>query len=112
MINDANTEIAHLQFLAESRHARLDRLDRVVRTIDRLLWELEDLNLQEVDRVPVGLRERAQAVLEGLPQMEGYEDLKIRYRVVPMMDALFRAQEVLFRLKHPTMPFPDEEEAV
>ena len=38
----------------------------------------------------------------------------MRYRVVPMMDVLFRAQEVLFRLRDPRRALyeaEDEEEA-
>jgi hypothetical protein len=83
------------------RRLRQQQLDRVVRAIDDLLFALEDLNLQGVDRVPANLRERAGQILDAVPTREEHEALRIRYRVVPMMDVLFRAQEVLFRLRDP-----------
>jgi hypothetical protein len=49
-----------------------------------------------------------------VPGREDYEALRVRYRVVPMMDVLFRAQEVLFRLRDPRRALyeaEDEEEA-
>ena len=83
------------------RRWRLQQLDRVVHAIDDLLFQLEDLNLRGVDRVPATLRERAGQILDAVPGREEYEALRVRYRVVPMMDVLFRAQEVLFRLRDP-----------
>lgn len=96
------------------RRWRLQQLDRVVHAIDNLLFQLEDLNLKGVDRVPATLRERAGRILDAVPGREEYEALRIRYRVVPMMDVLFRAQEVLFRLRDPRRALyeaEDEEEA-
>src|SRR5262249_32087367 len=83
------------------RRWRQQQLDRVVHAIDDLLFQLEDLNLQGVDRVPATLRERAGHILDAVPSRQDYECLRVRYRVVPMMDVLFRAQEVLFRLRDP-----------
>ena len=96
------------------RRWRLQQLDRVVHAIDDLLFQLEDLNLKGVDRVPATLRERAGRILDAVPGREEYEALRVRYRVVPMMDVLFRAQEVLFRLRDPRRALyeaEDEEEA-
>lgn len=96
------------------RRWRLQQLDRVVHAIDNLLFQLEDLNLKGVDRVPATLRERAGRILDAVPGREEYEALRVRYRVVPMMDVLFRAQEVLFRLRDPRRALyeaEDEEEA-
>jgi len=96
------------------RRWRLQQLDRVVHAIDDLLFQLEDLNLKGMDRVPATLRERAGRILDAVPGREEYEALRVRYRVVPMMDVLFRAQEVLFRLRDPRRALyeaEDEEEA-
>ena len=82
--------------------------------IDDLLFQLEDLNLRGSDRVPAVLRERAGQILDAVPGREEHENLRVRYRVVPMMDVLFRAQEVLFRLRDPRRALyeaEDEEEA-
>jgi hypothetical protein len=101
MLEDANRDIQRLCQEDLRRRWRQQHLDRVVHAIDDLLFQLEDLNLQGVDRVPATLRERAGQILEAVPGREEHECLRVRYRVVPMMDVLFRAQEVLFRLRDP-----------
>jgi hypothetical protein len=101
MLEDANRDIQRLCQEDLRRRFRQQQLDRVVHAIDDLLFQLEDLNLQGIDRVPANLRERAGSILEAVPSHEEYENLRVRYRVVPMMDVLFRAQEVLFRLRDP-----------
>jgi len=111
MLEDANRDIQRLCQEDLRRRWRQQQLDRVVHAIDDLLFQLEDLNLQGVDRVPATLRERAGQILEAVPNREEYECLRVRYRVVPMMDVLFRAQEVLFRLRDPRRSSYDEEDA-
>ena len=111
MLEDANRDIQRLCQEDLRRRWRQQQLDRVVHAIDDLLFQLEDLNLQGVDRVPATLRERAGQILDAVPSREEYECLRVRYRVVPMMDVLFRAQEVLFRLRDPRRSAYDEEEA-
>ena len=111
MLEDANRDIQRLCQEDLRRRWRQQQLDRVVHAIDDLLFQLEDLNLQGVDRVPATLRERASHILDAVPSREEYECLRVRYRVVPMMDVLFRAQEVLFRLRDPRRASYDEEEA-
>jgi hypothetical protein len=111
MLEDANRDIQRLCQEDLRRRWRQQQLDRVVHAIDDLLFRLEDLNLQGVDRVPATLRERAGQILDAVPSREEYECLRVRYRVVPMMDVLFRAQEVLFRLRDPRRSAYDEEEA-
>ena len=111
MLEDANRDIQRLCQEDLRRRWRQQQLDRVVHAIDDLLFQLEDLNLQGVDRVPAVLRERAGQILDAVPSREEYECLRVRYRVVPMMDVLFRAQEVLFRLRDPRRSAYDDEEA-
>jgi hypothetical protein len=111
MLEDANRDIQRLCQEDLRRRWRQQQLDRVVHAIDDLLFQLEDLNLQGVDRVPAVLRDRASQILDAVPSREEYESLRVRYRVVPMMDVLFRAQEVLFRLRDPRRAAYDDEEA-
>ncbi len=111
MLEDANRDIQRLCQEDLRRRWRQQQLDRVVHAIDDLLFQLEDLNLQSVDRVPAVLRERAGQILDAVPNREEYEMLRVRYRVVPMMDVLFRAQEVLFRLRDPRRATYEDEEA-
>lgn len=111
MLEDANRDIQRLCQEDLRRRWRQKQLDRVVHAIDDLLFQLEDLNLQGVDRVPATLRERAGQILDAVPSREEYEVLRVRYRVVPMMDVLFRAQEVLFRLRDPRRATYEVEDA-
>ncbi|HKA12297.1 MAG TPA: hypothetical protein VKI99_17675 [Candidatus Dormibacteraeota bacterium] len=114
MLQDTNRDIQRLCQEDLRRRWRLRKLDRVVHAIDDLLFQLEDLNLRGSDRVPAVLRERAGQILDAVPGREEHENLRVRYRVVPMMDVLFRAQEVLFRLRDPRRALyeaEDEEEA-
>src|SRR5215831_29867 len=110
MLEDANRDIERLCREDLRRRWRQQQLDRVVHAIDDLLFQLEDLNLQGVDRVPAVLRERASQILDAVPNRGDYEHLTVRYRVVPLMDVLFLAQEVLFRLRDPRRASYEEEE--
>ena len=102
MLNEANREIQRLLLGEELRHRQAGRLIAVVRAIDSLLFQLEEQNLQGVDRVPAGLRDRAGAILDVIPDKPAQDEgFRVRYRVVPMMDVLFQAQEILFKLRDP-----------
>ncbi len=92
---------------ADSRSRGLNLL---VRSIDELLFALEDLNLRGIDRVPASLRERASTILEStLKVAPDAPEMRVRWRVVPMMDELFRAQEVLFQLLDPGRVVEEDE---
>lgn len=110
MLRDANREIGREQRAQRRRRRELERLGTVIHAIDDLLFQLEELNLRGQDRVPARLRERAGAILEVLPPQPQDPDFRVRYRVTPMMDVLFRAQEVLFQLRDPERPQEDEED--
>jgi len=97
MLEEANRDIERQGRAALRRRERQTRRDRIVRAIDDLLFELEDLNMRGVDRVPTVLRERAQRVLELVPGPVGDPDYRVRYRVAPLMDVLYEAQEILFK---------------
>ena len=110
MLVDAKRDIDRLYRDAVVRRRRHARIRGVVHAIDDLLFELEELNLGGVDRVPSRLRERAGQLLELVPGPEDPE-FRVRHRVVPMMDVLFRAQEILFKLREPSrLNYPDGEE--
>jgi hypothetical protein len=42
--------------------------------------------------------------------VEDPEEIRVRFRVVPMMDTLFHAQELVFRAKDPARPVEHEGE--
>ena len=112
MLEEARRDIRAGRREADRRRRDGERLSAVVRALDGLLFQLEELNLQGVDRVPAPLRERAGTILESLPPQPEDPDFRVRYRVIPMMDVLFKAQEIVFRLRDPDRPaeLEDEEE--
>jgi hypothetical protein len=112
MFEDANAAIHAAGRREVVRRAQEGWFPSLVHAIDELLFELEELNLQGVTRVPGRLRVRSQAVLSLVPE-GGSEELRIRQKVPAMMDTLFYAQELIFRAKDPSRPAyqgDDEEE--
>ena len=100
MYEDANSAIWTAYQGAALRQAELRRFPALIHAIDDLLFELEELNLSGVDRVPSLLRERSSEILSLVPAVDPAE-IRVRYRVGAMMDTLFRAQELVFRAKDP-----------
>ena len=103
MYEDANRAIWNAYHQSQARRASQGHYPALIQAIDQLLFELEELNLDGVDRVPGTLRERSSRVLAFVPA-EDPEEIRIRYRIIPMMDTLFRAQELVFRAKDPARP--------
>lgn len=110
MLAEAKRDIARYRRDAVVRRRRDARIRGVVHAIDDLLFELEELNLGGVDRVPAKLRQRAGELLELVPDPDD-PDFRVRHRVVPMMDVLFRAQEILFKMRDPSrLKYPEDDE--
>jgi hypothetical protein len=103
LYEDANRAIWTAYDRATRRQAELKRFPSLIHAIDDLLFELEELNLSGVDRVPAVLRERTTMILSLVPAGHP-EEIRVRYRVGAMMDTLFRAQELVFRAKDPARP--------
>ena len=103
MYEDANRAIWTAYRRSRRRRASLGHYPAIIQAIDQLLFELEELNLIGVDRVPSTLRERSSRVLAFVP-VEDPEEIRVRFRVVPLMDTLFHAQELVFRAKDPARP--------
>lgn len=101
MYEDANRAIWNAYERAANRQADLRRFPALIHAIDDLLFELEELNLNGVDRVPSLLRERSSVLLSLVPANDP-EEIRVRYRVGALMDTLFRAQELVFRAKDPS----------
>ncbi|MDQ6692677.1 MAG: hypothetical protein M3Z13_07915 [Candidatus Dormibacteraeota bacterium] len=92
---------------AERQRAEQRRLPALINAIDELLFELEELNVQGVDRVPVDLRQKSSSVLRLIPTSNP-EEVRVRYRVGTLMNTLFHAQELVFRARDPQRPLFDE----
>lgn len=101
LYKDANRAIWTAYERAARRQAELQHFPSLIHAIDDLLFELEELNLSGVDRVPAVLRERSSEILSLVP-VDDPAEIRIRYRVGAMMDTLFRAQELVFRAKDPS----------
>ena len=105
---DVNREIEVSDRMRRERRSENERLTSIIRAIDELMFSLEELNLQGIDRVPVRLRERAGSLIELVlarpaPAEVRSDPFRIRYRVVPMMDVLFEVQHKVLRLRNPAV---------
>ena len=115
-IADVNREIEFTDRMRRSQNSETGRLTAIIRAIDELLFSLEELNLQGIDRVPARLRERAGELIEMVlarpePAEVRTDQFRIRYRVVPMMDVLFEVQHLVLRLRNP-IRIADPEDAL
>ncbi len=89
---------------AERQHrdlkARQDQLRRPVQLIDRLLEELEELNLKGMKRVPVSYEPRLDEILVLVAPIQSNPDqlvnIKVKVGIPKLMDALFAVEEALF----------------
>src|SRR5256885_17118731 len=89
---------------AERHHrdlkARQDQLRRPVQMIDRLLEELEELNLKGMKRVPVSYEPRLEEILTLVAPVQSNPDqllnIKVKVGIPKLMDALFAIEEALF----------------
>jgi hypothetical protein len=109
LYEDANRAIWSAYRRSRRRRAAIGHYPALIEAIDQLLFELEELNLSGVDRVPGSLRDRSSRVLAFVP-VEDPEEVRIRYRVAPLMDTLFHAQELVFRAKDPSRQVEVDEE--
>src|SRR3979490_2559043 len=105
-IADVNREIEYSDRMRRSQRSENERLSTIIRAIDELMFSLEELNLQGIDRVPARLRERAGSLIELVlarpaPSEARTDPFRIRSRVVPMMDILFEVQDRVLRLRNP-----------
>ena len=89
---------------AERQHrdlkARQDQVRRPVQLIDRLLQELEELNLRGMKRVPVSYEPRLEEILALVAPIQSSPDqlvnIKVKVGIPKLMDALFAVEEALF----------------
>lgn len=99
---------------AERQHrdlkARQDQVRRPVQLIDRLLQELEEMNLKGMKRVPTSYEPRLEEIL-GLISPIGatpqVANIKVKVGIPKLMDALFAVEEALFAERHGVVLEPD-----
>jgi hypothetical protein len=89
---------------AEQQHrdqkARQDKVRRPIQLIDRLLQELEEMNLKGMKRVPTSYEPRLEEILVLVTPIAAMPDqlsnIKVKVGISKLMDALFAVEEALF----------------
>ncbi len=102
---------------AEQQHrdlkARQDKVRRPVQLIDRLLQELEEMNLKGMKRVPTSYEPRLEEILALVNPIGSMPDqlanIKVKVGITKLMDALFAVEEALFAERRGTPVEPDAE---
>jgi hypothetical protein len=102
---------------AEQQHrdqkARQDKVRRPIQLIDRLLLELEEMNLKGMKRVPTSYEPRLEELLILVSPIARMPDqvanIKVKVGISKLMDALFAVEEALFSERNGIPMEPDVE---
>jgi hypothetical protein len=104
LLAQTNAYIRSAEQQSRALKARQDRLRRPVQMIDRLLQELEELNLKGFKRVPISYEPRLDEILALVGPMgsvpEQLANIKVKVGISKLMDALFAVEEALFTERH------------
>ena len=100
---------------AERQHrdqkARQDQVRRPIQLIDRLLQELEEMNLKGMKRVPTSYEPRLDEILTLVTPITAMPDqvanIKVKVGISKLMDALFAVEETLFSERNGIPVEPD-----
>jgi hypothetical protein len=111
LLAQTNAYIRDAERQSKDQKARQDRVRRPVQLIDRLLQELEELNLKGFKRVPMSYEPRLEEILRLVGPVQSLaEDLaniKVKVGISKLMDALFAVEEALFTERHGPSPDAD-----
>jgi hypothetical protein len=102
---------------AEQQHreskARQDQVRRPIQLIDRLLQELEEMNLKGMKRVPTSYEPRLEEILNLVSPIASMPDqvvnIKVKVGITKLMDALFAVEETLFSARNGIPVEPEAE---
>jgi hypothetical protein len=113
MLAQTNVEIREAERRHRERKIRDDRVREPVALIDRMLPELEELNLRGHKRVPLAYEvrlERLATLVRALPNSgPALENLKVKIGIGKLMDALFALQQALFVQRHGAIFEPEDD---
>ena len=110
MIDQTNLKIEELEEEVRRENERRYAFYRLLHGTDRVLWRLEEMNLEGVNTVPDDVRRELKDVVAKLPE-PCQEPLREGPRVQEALDSLFEVQERLFRWRYPEWS-SDEDEGV
>jgi len=99
LLAQTNASIRNAEQQSRALKARQDQLRRPIQLIDRLLQELEELNLKGFKRVPISYEARLDEILALVSPMRSDQQLiniKVKVGIPKLMDALFAVEEALF----------------
>jgi len=112
LLAQTNAYIRDAERQSKDLKARQDQVRRPVQLIDRLLQELEELNLKGFKRVPMSYEPRLEEILRLVGPVQSLtEDLaniKVKVGISKLMDALFAVEEALFTERHGPSPDADQ----
>jgi hypothetical protein len=111
LLAQTNAYIRDAERQSKDLKARQDQVRRPVQLIDRLLQELEELNLKGFKRVPMSYEPRLEEILRlvgPVPSLaEDLANIKVKVGIPKLMDALFAVEEALFTERHGPSPDAD-----
>ena len=104
ILAQTNASIRDAERQHRDQKARQDEVRRPVQLIDRLLQELEELNLKGFKRVPMSYEPRLEEILRLVGPVaslaEDVANIKVKVGMTKLMDALFAVEEALFTERH------------
>ena len=111
LLAQTNATIRDAERRYRDQKARQDEFRRPIQLIDRLLQELEEMNLKAMKRVPVSYEPRLDEILALVGPMPSIADqmanIKVKVGIAKLMDALFALEEALFTERHGPSIEPD-----
>src|SRR6266508_638559 len=100
MIDHTNNRIEQQLRALRRENRRRYAFQRMLEATDRVLWRLEELNRDGVNRVPRRVRAEVRAVVGTMPGRVS-EPLRDNGHVQDTLDSVFEVQERLFRWRYP-----------
>lgn len=108
MIDRTNERIGELQQEIERDNARRYAFQRMLRSTDRVLWKLEEMNRDGVREASSDVRVEIREAMQELPKV-CKEALRDSPSVQELLDSVFEVQERLFRWRHPDFTFDEDD---
>ena len=104
LLAQTNASIRDAERQHRDQKARQDQVRRPIQLIDRLLQELEEMNLKGMKRVPMSYEPRLEEILQLVGPVPSLADdlanIKVKVGITKLMDALFAVEEALFTERH------------
>ena len=110
LLAQTNATIRNAEQQHRDQKARQDKVRRPIQLIDRLLQELEEMNLKGMKRVPTSYEPRLEEILvlvSPIAAMDQLVNIKVKVGISKLMDALFAVEEALFAERRGTVVEPD-----